>query len=160
MRRVELEWAAATDAGYRTDRAARAIQTAWRAYRNRRIYHYYRDLIRFRCGCWMLDGDKGRGLSARGRCSAMRAGPGTHITGMRLGQGVGYLLQRHRRTPQWQTAWGPAEREGKTVVSGYLYRRVLPCSLATPSIMRLPVFRTESQRAHEDVNRFFHMHGR
>lgn len=49
MRRVELDWAAATDVGYRTDRAARAIQTAWRAYRNRRIYRYYRDLIRFRC---------------------------------------------------------------------------------------------------------------
>ncbi|PNH00894.1 hypothetical protein TSOC_013259, partial [Tetrabaena socialis] len=45
---VEVQWATHHDAAYRSDVAARVIQTAWRAFRNRRIYTYYRDLIRFR----------------------------------------------------------------------------------------------------------------
>ncbi|PNW71779.1 hypothetical protein CHLRE_16g681301v5 [Chlamydomonas reinhardtii] len=48
IRKVELEWASHHDYAYRTHMAARAIQTAWRAFRNRRIFNYYRDLIRFR----------------------------------------------------------------------------------------------------------------
>ncbi|KAG2433072.1 hypothetical protein HYH02_012776 [Chlamydomonas schloesseri] len=48
IRKVELDWATHHDQAYRTHMAARAIQTAWRAFRNRRIFNYYRDLIRFR----------------------------------------------------------------------------------------------------------------
>ncbi|GFR44327.1 hypothetical protein Agub_g5540 [Astrephomene gubernaculifera] len=48
IRKVELEWATHHDATYRVHMAARVIQTAWRGFRNRRIFDYYRDLIRFR----------------------------------------------------------------------------------------------------------------
>ncbi|GLC61007.1 hypothetical protein PLESTB_001705300 [Pleodorina starrii] len=48
IRKVEMEWATHHDVSYRTNMAARVIQTAWRAHRNHRIFLYYRDLIRFR----------------------------------------------------------------------------------------------------------------
>ncbi|KXZ45887.1 hypothetical protein GPECTOR_49g471 [Gonium pectorale] len=48
IRAVEMAWARHHDVSYRTDMAARIIQTAWRSFRNRRIFNYYRDLIRFR----------------------------------------------------------------------------------------------------------------
>ncbi|KAG2488869.1 hypothetical protein HYH03_012664 [Edaphochlamys debaryana] len=48
VRQLEMAWATTYDARYRADMAARRIQTAWRGFRNRRIFMYYRDLIRFR----------------------------------------------------------------------------------------------------------------
>lgn len=46
---LEASWRAARDHAQKYDNAARSIQTAWRGFRNKRIYRYYRDLIQFRC---------------------------------------------------------------------------------------------------------------
>ena len=44
------QWEASRTRAFSSDQAARAIQHAWRGFRNARIYCYYRDLIQFRWG--------------------------------------------------------------------------------------------------------------
>jgi len=48
LREQQQATAAQNTAASRTYKAARAIQDSWRSYRNRRIFRFYRDLIKFR----------------------------------------------------------------------------------------------------------------
>lgn len=49
LREQQQATAAQNTAASRTYKAARTIQDCWRSYRNRRIFRFYRDLIKFRC---------------------------------------------------------------------------------------------------------------